>query len=278
LPTGTDGFVIEAAKSPEAYEAEFHPIDSQLPKRRPTAGHQGPHTDSIHSAFLLHSGGFCRKNQLLRHGNIIPESVGGAPTVGLPVNSLAAARPVLRWILVGTAAIWVALELRQSITHRPEGVKANWGSEILFRLIIGVGALVAGLLSGVARSATVRPAAVADWIGLVLFWSGISLRLWSFHTLGRYFTFTVQTSRDQPVITDGPYRLIRHPSYAGLLLVILAVGLFIGNWLSLACLTAAIAGGLVYRIRVEERALLQSLGDGYRKYAETHKRLVPFIW
>ena len=57
-----------------------------------------------------------------------------------------------------------------------------------------------------------------------------SLRLWSFHTLGRYFTLTIQTSSDQPVIADGPYRLIRHPSYAGLLLIIMAVGLFIGNW------------------------------------------------
>jgi protein-S-isoprenylcysteine O-methyltransferase Ste14 len=179
---------------------------------------------------------------------------------------------------MGTAAIWVVLELRQSITHRPEGVKANWGSEVLFRLIVGIGALVAAVLSGVAESATIRPAALADWIGLVLFWGGISLRLWSFRTPGRYFTFTVQTSGDQPVITDGPYRVIRHPSYAGLLLVIMAVGLFIGNWWSLVGLTVAIAGGLVFRIRVEERALMQNLGDGYRDYAATHKRLVPLIW
>ena len=107
--------------------------------------------------------------------------------------------------------------------------------------------------SRVTRSATIRPTAVAEWIGLVLFWSGISLRLWSFHTLGRYFTFTVQTSNDQPVIVDGPYRVIRHPSYAGLLLIIMAFGLFIGNWWSLVCLTGAITGGLVFRIRVEER-------------------------
>ena len=93
----------------------------------------------------------------------------------------------------------------------PRQCTANWGSEVLFRLIVGVGALAAGVLARVAPSATIRPAAVAEWIGLVLFWGGISLRLWSFHTLGRYFTFTVQTSSDQPVIADGPYRLIRHP-------------------------------------------------------------------
>ena len=184
----------------------------------------------------------------------------------------------MRWILVGTAAIWMVLELRQSLTHRPEGLKAGRGSEVVFRLVVGAGAVLAGVLSGVAKSAAIRPAVVADSIGLVLLWGGISLRLWSFHALGRYFTFTVQTSSDQPVISDGPYRLVRHPSYTGLLLIVVAVGLFIGNWLSLACLAVAIVGGLVFRIRVEERALTQALGDRYRDYAARHRRLVPFVW
>jgi protein-S-isoprenylcysteine O-methyltransferase Ste14 len=184
----------------------------------------------------------------------------------------------MRWVLVGTAVVWVVVELRQSLARRPEAVNAGWRSEVLFRLTIGVGAVVAGALAGMVKSATIRPAPVADWIGLASFWTGISLRLWSFCTLGRYFTFTVQTSGDQPVISDGPYRLVRHPSYVALLLIFMALGLFIGNWWSLACLTAAVAGGLVVRIRVEERALLHNLGDGYRDYAATHKRLVPFIW
>ncbi len=184
----------------------------------------------------------------------------------------------MRWILLATAALWVVLELRQSVTRRPDALKAGWRSEVLFRCIVGAGAVGAGVLDRAANSATIRPAAVADWIGLGLLWGGISLRLWSFHTLGRYFTFTVQTSSDQPVIADGPYRLIRHPGYCGLLLVVMAVGLFIGNWLSLAFLSVAVAGALVFRIRVEERALVHDLGDGYRNYAATHKRLVPFIW
>ena len=115
-----------------------------------------------------------------------------------------------------------------------------------------------------APAAAIRPAAVAAWIGLGIFWCGIALRLWSFRTLGRYFTVTVQTSGDQPVITSGPYRAIRHPSYAGILLAVVGLGLFIGNWWSLISLTAAVACGLVFRIRVEERALLQDLGPDYR--------------
>ncbi len=194
------------------------------------------------------------------------------------MRSTAAVPPFAHGLLLGTAVIWVVLELRQSVNHRREGVKASWGSEIVFRIAVAAGALMAIVLSRVAPAAAIRLAAVAAWIGLGLLWCGIALRLWSFRTLGRYFTFIVQTSGDQPVITGGPYRVIRHPSYAGILLAVMGLGLFIGNWLSLATLTIAVACGLVFRIRVEERALLQNLGDGYRSYAATHKRLVPFLW
>lgn len=191
---------------------------------------------------------------------------------------MGAAPPFVRVLLLLTAAIWVVLELRQSFRHRPEGVKANWGSEIVFRLVVVVGAVSANVLSRVTPTATIRPAAVAAWVGLGLLCCGIGLRFWSFQTLGRYFTFVVQTSADQPVITGGPYQVIRHPSYAGLLLAVMGVGLLIGNWWSLVALTVATTCGLVLRIEVEDRALLDHLGNDYRSYAAAHKRLIPFIW
>lgn len=194
------------------------------------------------------------------------------------MHSTVAVPPFAHALLLGTVAIWALLEVRQSVNHRREGVKASWGSEIVFRLAVAAGVLLAIVLSRTAPAAAIRLAAVAAWIGLGLLWCGIALRFWSFRTLGRYFTFIVQTSADQPVITDGPYRVIRHPSYAGILLAVTGLGLFIGNWLSLVSLTIAMACGLVFRIRVEERALLQNLGDDYRNYAATRKRLVPFIW
>jgi protein-S-isoprenylcysteine O-methyltransferase Ste14 len=190
----------------------------------------------------------------------------------------AAVPPVAHGILLGTVAIWLVLELRQGLRRRAEGVKASWGSELVFRLVVVVGVVVAIVFVRGARGAAIGPAAVAAWIGLGLLWCGVALRFWSFWTLGRYFTFTVQTSGDQPVITGGPYRVIRHPSYAGLLLAVTGVGLFIENWLPVISLTIAVACGLVFRIRVEERALLQNLGDDYRDYAAARKRLVPFIW
>ena len=141
-----------------------------------------------------------------------------------------------------------------------------------------VAALGGALVKRSFPSATIGNEALAGSIGLVVLWCGIGLRLWSFHTLGRYFTFTVQTSDDQPVISAGPYRVVRHPGSAGLIITVVGVGLSIGNWASLVLQTSAITAGLVYRIRVEERALSRDLGGRYESYAASRKRLVPFVW
>ncbi len=60
--------------------------------------------------------------------------------------------------------------------------------------------------------------------------------------------------------------------------MVMGAGLFLGSWWSFVWLTASVLCGLLFRIRVEERALLLELGDRYDGYAASHKRLVPFIW
>ena len=96
--------------------------------------------------------------------------------------------------------------------------------------------------------------------------------------LGRYFTFTFMTSANQPVITTGPYRLLRHPSYAGILLILGGIGLSLGNWLSPAALILLHLAGFIYRIHVEEAALSAVLGGAYTTYAGGRKRIVPLVW
>jgi protein-S-isoprenylcysteine O-methyltransferase Ste14 len=104
------------------------------------------------------------------------------------------------------------------------------------------------------------------------------LRGWSIKTLGAYFTASVKVSTDQPVITAGPYRMLRHPSYTGLLLIVTGIGLASANWVGLAGMALLTLAGLLWRIHAEERALLTTLGDPYRAYAARHKRLVPLVW
>jgi protein-S-isoprenylcysteine O-methyltransferase Ste14 len=186
--------------------------------------------------------------------------------------------PVLAWLTLLSVVAWVGLELPRALRSRPEARRADRGS----RPLLGVAAAAALLLGlGAARVApglAVSDRTAAAWCGLVLLWAAVALRQWSIRTLGRYFTLTVQTSADQPVVATGPYRFVRHPAYTAILVAAVAAGLYLGSWLSVVAFVAVIGAALVYRISVEERALTTDIGPAYREYAATHKRLVPFVW
>ena len=76
----------------------------------------------------------------------------------------------------------------------------------------------------------------------------------------------------------GPYHLMRHPSYTGMLLAFAALAGTFQNWLSLACILVPILAALAYRIYVEEIALEATFGDEYRQYAAETKRLIPGVF
>jgi protein-S-isoprenylcysteine O-methyltransferase Ste14 len=76
----------------------------------------------------------------------------------------------------------------------------------------------------------------------------------------------------------GLYRVIRHPSYLGLLIVFIAIGVHSRNWLSFAIVLIPTTAALLYRIRVEETALVQAFGDDYVAYSQTTKRLIPGLF
>jgi protein-S-isoprenylcysteine O-methyltransferase Ste14 len=192
------------------------------------------------------------------------------------LHSFDSSHPVALWIMVPSLCIWIALEIRQGFTRRPEGVRSKRGSPIFIRIAVIIGLGISLLLNHADPNTHMWSG--AGWIALGTLECGIALRLWSFQTLGRYFTFTVQTSADQPVITAGPYSVIRHPGYAGIILAYLSVLIIASNWWFVLGVGSGLLAALVFRITIEERALLSELGAPYREYSATHKRLVPFVW
>jgi protein-S-isoprenylcysteine O-methyltransferase Ste14 len=112
----------------------------------------------------------------------------------------------------------------------------------------------------------------------VIGWLGLLLRWWSFGSLGKYFTVTVRTSEDQLVVERGPYRVLRHPSYTGLLLIFAGGGLIVDNWVSAAGAVAVLLIALIYRLRIEEHALNEALDNRYQQFAANRARLIPDVW
>jgi protein-S-isoprenylcysteine O-methyltransferase Ste14 len=180
------------------------------------------------------------------------------------------------WLLVNLASF--GFEFIQWQQRRAEASKTDKGSLRLLLACTAGGIVWLGLAPRVAPAAAIQPSSAAFAIGLTMFLAGFVMRRWSEMTLGRYFTFTVMTSTNQPVITSGPYRFVRHPGYTGVLLVVIGAGLVNGNWAGLAGWTLLVLLPLLYRIHVEENALLVALGDRYREYAAHHKRLLPLVW
>jgi protein-S-isoprenylcysteine O-methyltransferase Ste14 len=182
----------------------------------------------------------------------------------------------LVWLIANLAS--AGFEFNQWQQRRDEATKSDRGSLRLLITCAAIGIVVLALAPKIAPHAAIHPAPAAYAFGLGLFLAGFGMRRWSEMTLGRYFTFAVMTSANQPVITTGPYRLVRHPGYTGVLLVVLGAGAVSGNWLGLAGWTLLVMLPLLYRIHVEEHALLNTLGDPYRSYAAHHKRLIPLVW
>jgi protein-S-isoprenylcysteine O-methyltransferase Ste14 len=187
-------------------------------------------------------------------------------------------RPValLLWLMLNLVSF--AFEFNQWAQRRAEADTSDRGSFRLLMICTAFGLAWLIWATKLVPGAEIRPAPAAFAVGLALYLAGFAMRRWSELTLGRYFTFTVMTSADQPVITTGPYRFVRHPGYTGVLLVVIGAGLVTGNWVGLAGWTVLVTAPLLYRIRVEENALLAAVGERYRAYAAQHKRLVPRVW
>jgi len=114
--------------------------------------------------------------------------------------------------------------------------------------------------------------------GIVLLLLGTTLRWTAIFTLKKYFTVNVTILENHQIVKKGLYKHLRHPSYTGLLLRYLGLGLSYANWLSLALIFLPLLLSVLYRMRVEESALLQTFGNEYEEYSKGVKRLIPKVY
>jgi protein-S-isoprenylcysteine O-methyltransferase Ste14 len=186
-----------------------------------------------------------------------------------------------------TGALWLALELALLVRDRARGTGGTGrdrGTRALNFALIVVAVVVAEALAGAIgkHSPLLIPGAGPDgWpiiTGLVVIWLGLVIRVWSVLVLGRSFRTTVEVDAAQPVVSRGPYRWVRHPSYTGLLLIAAGYGVALGTWPGLALCLVLPAVAILRRIGVEEKELTRVLGDPYRDYRSHTNRLIPGVW
>ena len=179
-----------------------------------------------------------------------------------------------------TLAVWAAFEVGLRVREAVQG-KGGRGHDRGTRVLIAV-SVAATIGAGAAAAASVAPSLRTPGAfrvaGVVVMWLGLATRVWAIAALGGAFRTTVEVDADQAVVSSGPYRWVRHPSYTGLLLILAGFGLSRGNWLALAACLLLPLPSFVWRIKVEESELERVLGDAYRTYGAGTARLVPRVW
>ena len=177
--------------------------------------------------------------------------------------------------------VYLFSELLLTLTRRSRsrtGTKQDQSTLGVLWLVI-----LASVAAGVCVAASWPAAAlthrdVLAFAAVVLFGAGLGLRWWAIVTLGRFFTVDVTIEKDHELVERGPFRVVRHPSYTGVLLAFVGFTLALRNWAALLVVLVPILFAFIHRMNVEEAALSRALGSRYLEYMRRTKRLVPFVY
>lgn len=115
-------------------------------------------------------------------------------------------------------------------------------------------------------------------IGAILAVTGLLIRIISILTLKQHFTYTVTKIDNHKLIDTGLYKNIRHPGYLGQLLIFFGISIALSNWISMISMMLPVLIGYLNRIHVEERFMIEQMGQKYLDYQKRTKKLIPMIF
>jgi protein-S-isoprenylcysteine O-methyltransferase len=186
---------------------------------------------------------------------------------------------MLTILLLTISVLWVASEIGLAVFRRsgPDAARKDSGSLLILNAVIYTAVAVGMYLGATGRGHFPVPVTVF-WLGLLAIVFGLAVRWWAVLSLRRFFTVDVAIHPDHRLVRIGPYRLVRHPAYAGSLLSFAGLAICGSSWVSLLVTLVPITAAFLYRIRVEERALLLAFPSEYREYSEHTFRILPGLY
>jgi len=138
--------------------------------------------------------------------------------------------------------------------------------------------ITAGVFISITLPHPIAHSVIVGYLGLGMIVAGIAIRLTAISTLGKYFTVNLSIHEDHQIVQNGIYRTIRHPAYTGSLVSFLGLGLSFNNWITLIVIFLPVTVSLLYRIKVEEKMLIEQIGPEYESYRKRTKKLIPKIY
>lgn len=175
--------------------------------------------------------------------------------------------------------VWLAFELWLNIRDR-ERVDAsgnkNSGVQLFFALVLALASCLIIRQTHATKISWDESSGYLFGAGVLL--SGAVLRWWSVWSLGTHFRTVLSVQEGQKLVRSGPYKFIRHPSYAGVILVLLGFGIGLGTWAGLAAITAIILPAYIRRIKQEERLMIECFPEEYPVFMGKTWKLIPFVY
>ena len=193
------------------------------------------------------------------------------------LSGIQAAFLALGYLLIG---IFIAVEraLRKNASSKTlQRGNFDRGSTLLIGTSFGIGLLLPVVLDGWGMG-LFSFNLLGYMLAIVMMLGGLGLRVWAARSLGSYYTRTLLTTEGQKVVTAGPYARIRHPGYLGDLLLWCGFGVLTSNIVAATLFPLVFVAVYLYRISVEERMLVQTLGEEYSGYRRRTRRLIPFAY
>ncbi len=167
---------------------------------------------------------------------------------------------------------WILIESKISKEELNKGKKtSDYGTCELYA--IGQAAV---FLSALWFTSAWESPNIFHFTGFTMFLVGITYRLWAIKTLGKYYSHIVREVDAHKIVDSGPYRHIRHPAYAGMILANLGIVIFFFNLITLILCLSILIPAIILRIIIEEKTLFRI--DGYGEFAQNRQRLIPGIW
>jgi protein-S-isoprenylcysteine O-methyltransferase Ste14 len=191
------------------------------------------------------------------------------------------------WVFIALLLLTLGANLTLMLRRNPELVRERWKRRedtkpfdkvfgVFYLLSLPALFVVAGLDAG-RFGWTTMPSELL-WVGIALHVLGLvpilAALLFNPHL---ETTVRIQKDRDHQVVTDGPYRVVRHPMYVGIIVMFAGWPLVLGSWAAMG-VVAALAALFVIRTALEDRTLRAEL-PGYEAYTkQTRYRLLPGVW
>jgi len=177
--------------------------------------------------------------------------------------------------------IYLISEVLLTITRRGQsktGEKQDRSTLRVLWIVIAVSVTAGVFVAQIWRSGALPNGRMFEVAGVGFFAAGLIFRWWAIITLGRFFTVDVTIEKDHELVERGPFRLVRHPSYTGVLLAFVGWALTLRNWGAILVVLVPIFFAFLRRMNVEEEALSRALGEKYGAYMRRTKRLVPGVY